>query len=179
MPREKFQIGVVGSAADLKYGQEVAAAAEEIGKLIALSGSILFFGAEKDTDSLSTAACRGAKKAGGLTVGVTYGKTKEIWEKDMVDVIIPTGLDRGGGREYILVLMCHALISISGGSGTLTELAVAYQAKIPMVALVGFGGWSDKLADTFMDAREAVKVVPAHTPAEAVNLAISLAREKS
>jgi hypothetical protein len=54
------------------------------------------FGAEKDADSLSTAACRGAKRESGLTVGITYGKTKDIYEKD-ADVVIPTGLERGGG----------------------------------------------------------------------------------
>jgi len=54
----------------------------------------------------------------------------------------------------VLVLACDAVISISGGSGTLTELAIAYQANIPMIALSGFGGWSDELADTYFDQRQ-------------------------
>ena len=56
----KFQIGVMGSAADLKYSKEVERAAYEVGRLIAEEDGVLFFGAEKDSDSLSTAACRGA-----------------------------------------------------------------------------------------------------------------------
>jgi len=140
---------VMGSAADLKYSKKIELAAERLGELIAQKGGILFFGAEKDSDSLSTAACRGAKKANGLTVGVTYGKGKDIWEKNYADVIIPCGLERGGGRELVLVLACDAIIAISGGSGTLTELAIAYQANIPMIALTGYGGWSDKLAGTY------------------------------
>lgn len=172
--KRKLQIGVMGSAADLKYAKEVEQAAEKLGELIAKNDGILFFGAEKDSDSLSTAACRGAKKANGITVGVTYGKGKEIWEKDYADIIIPSGLERGGGRELVLVLACDAIISISGGSGTLTELAIAYQADIPMVALKGFGGWSDKLADTYFDGRKRRKVELAKTPKEAVDLAIKL-----
>lgn len=168
----KFQIGVMGSAADLNYKKEFEEAAEKIGELIAQKGGVLFFGAEKDVDSLSTAACRGAKKFDGLTVGVTYGKGKDIFQKD-ADVIIPTGLERGGGREFVLVLACDAVISISGGSGTLTELAIAYQADIPMVALMGFGGWSDKLADSYFDGRNRRLVIKASSPEEAVDLAFA------
>jgi uncharacterized protein (TIGR00725 family) len=174
---KKLQIGVMGSAADLKYAKEVEQAAEKLGELIAQKGGILFFGAEKDSDSLSTAACRGAKKANGLTVGVTYGKGKDIWEKDYVDVIIPSGLERGGGRELVLVLACDVIISISGGSGTLTELAIAYQANIPMIALEGYGGWSDKLADTYFDGRKRLKVLKAKNPEEAVKLAFKIAKK--
>jgi len=166
----KFQIGVMGSAADLKYEKEFEAAAYEVGKLVAKSGGILFFGAEKDSDSLSTAACRGAKEAGGITVGITYGKGKDVWQKD-ADIIIPCGLERGGGRETVLVTGCDAVISISGGSGTLTELAIAYQADIPTVALKGFGGWSDKLAGEFIDERQRQQTLAAESPEEAVELA--------
>ncbi len=166
----KFQIGVMGSAADLKYSKEIEVLAEKIGQLVAEKGGILVFGAEKDSDSLSTAACRGAKKANGLTVGVTYGKGKDIWEKD-ADVIIPSGLERGGGRELVLVLACDAIIAISGGSGTLTELAIAYQADIPMVALKGVGGWSEKLAGEYIDGRERRLTFGADTADEAVEIA--------
>ena len=169
--KRKLQIGVMGSAADLKYAKEVEQAAEKIGELIAKEGGILFFGAEKDSDSLSTAACRGAKKANGITVGVTYGKDKDIWEKEYADIIIPSGLERGGGRELVLVLACDAVISISGGSGTLTELAIAYQADIPMIALTGFGGWSDQLAGRYFDGRKRRKVVQADSVEVAVNIA--------
>ncbi len=169
--KNKLQIGVMGSAADLQYSKEVEIAAEKLGELIARRGGILFFGAEKDSDSLSTAACRGAKKANGITVGVTYGKGKDIWGKVDADIIIPSGLERGGGREFVLVLACDAIISISGGSGTLTELAIAYQANIPMIALKGYGGWSDKLAGEFFDNRRRRKVLEATTPEEAVKLA--------
>src|SRR5690606_10868306 len=104
-------------------------------------------------------------------------KGKDIWEKGYADVVIPCGLERGGGRELVLVLACDAVISISGGSGTLTELAIAYQANIPMIALEGFGGWSDTLADTYFDSRKRRKVLKAQTAEEAVGLAFEEAEK--
>lgn len=172
----KLQIGVMGSAADLAYDKKVQEIAEEVGKLVAQSGAVLVFGAEKDCDSLSTAACRGAKAAGGLTVGVTYGKGKDIWEPEAADIVIASGLERGGGRETTLVLSCDVIIAISGGSGTLTELAVAYQADIPMVAVTGAGGWSDKLAGEYLDGRKRRVIYAAATPSEAVALALREAK---
>jgi len=153
----KLQIGVMGSAADLKYSKDFENLAEEVGYWVAKNGATLFFGAEKDYDSLSTAACRGAKSAQGLTVGVTYGKGLDIFEKKNVDVVIASGLERGGGRELALVLSCDAIISVSGGSGTLTEIAIAYQANIPAIVLKDTGGWSEKLGGQFLDSRNRIK----------------------
>lgn len=176
MKKKKIQIGVMGSAADLKYGKNIEELAEEVGYQIAKNGAILIFGAEKDYDSLSTAACRGAKKASGLTVGITYGKGMDIYEKN-ADVVIPTGLERGGGRELTLVLSCDVIITINGGSGTLTEIAIAYQANIPVVALSNTGGWSKKLSGRYLDDRKRIKIESATNPKEAVLLAIKLATE--
>lgn len=169
----KIQIGVMGSAADLRYSENIEKLAEEVGYWVAKNNATLVFGAEKDYDSLSTAACRGAKKANGYTVGVTYGKGLEVFEKN-ADFIVVSGLERGGGREMCLVLSCDAIVTLSGGSGTLTEIAIAYQANIPVVALSGTGGWTDKLAGTYLDQRERLIIETAKTPREAVEKAIQL-----
>jgi len=174
----KLQIGVMGSAADLNYSQAIETLAEEIGYLVALSGAALIFGAEKDYDSLSTAACRGAKRGQGLTIGVTYGKGLNVFEKENADIIIGSGLERGGGREFVLVLSCDAIIAVSGGSGTLTEIAVAYQANIPIVVLDKTGGWSERLAGQYLDGRNRIKAEAAATPQQAVELAVSLAQKR-
>jgi len=168
----KLQIGVMGSAADMQYSAQVEALAERTGELIAEAGAIVVFGAEKDSDSLSTAACRGAKNKNGLAVGVTYGKHKNVWQKNIADFIVVTGLERGGGRETSLVLTCDCVIAISGGSGTLTELAIAYQADIPMVCLRGTGGWSDEMADTSFDTRGRRVCIGVDTAEEAVEIAL-------
>ncbi len=174
---QKIQIGVMGSASDLGYSEKIAILAEEVGFCVAQKGAALIFGAEKDCDSLSTSACRGAKKAGGLTVGVTYGKGKDVYEKETADIIISSGLERGGGRELTLVLSCDGIITIGGGSGTLTEMAIAYQANIPIVAIEDTGGWSDKLAGEYIDERKRFKVEKAKTPKEAVDLLLELINE--
>lgn len=172
----KLQIGVMGSAQDLNYGSELEELAEKVGYELACRGAILVFGAEKDYDSLSTAACRGAKRAGGMTVGVTYGRGKAIYQKD-ADIVVCTGMERGGGREFVLAASCDALIGISGGSGTLNELVVAYQLNIPMVVLQGTGGWADRLANTYFDARQRRLVYGAKTPEEAAELAARMGQE--
>lgn len=177
--KRRYQIGVMGSAADLKYSKKVEEIAEEAGRLIAESGNITVYGAEKDYDSLSTAAARGAKKSGGITVGITYGKGKDIWDKEgNTDVIICSGLERGGGREFVLVNSCDAIIIVSGGSGTLTESAIAYQLNIPIVALIGTGGWADKLAGTYIDARKRLKVIPAKNAGDAVQKILDIIEKK-
>jgi hypothetical protein len=171
MQKRRIQIGVMGSAADLNYSDQVRQLAEEVGREVAKAGCVLMFGAEKDYDSLSTAASRGARSAGGMTVGVTYGKGLEVFEE--ADVIVTSGAERGGPRESVLVLSCDAIITISGGSGTLTEMLVAYQANIPIVALVGTGGWSDKMAGEFFDSRERVCVQIERNPKDAVGRALA------
>ena len=171
----KLQIGVMGSAADTEYTKLVTEIAQGVGEEIARSGNITVYGAEKDTDSLSTAAARGAKKQNGLTVGVTYGKGKDIWDKeDNTDVVICSGMERGGGREFVLVNSCDGLIAVSGGSGTMNEMLVAYQLNIPIVVMKGTGGWADKMAGKYFDSRQRMKAVPAKTPREAVQKIINL-----
>lgn len=177
--KRRYQIGVMGSAADLQYTKAVEALAEKVGEAVAKRGGITVYGAEKDYDSLSTAAARGAKRAGGLTVGVTYGQGKDIWDKDgNTDVIVCSGLGRGGGREFVLVNSCDGIIAISGGSGTMNEMLIAYQLNIPIVVIKGSGGWADKMADQYMDDRKRLKVMAADTPEAAVEKIWELVGEK-
>ncbi len=173
--KRKLQIGVMGSAADLQYSKKIEKIAEEIGRAIAVSGNITVYGAEKDYDSLSTAAARGAKKAGGLTVGVTYGKGKDIYDQDgNTDVLVCSGMERGGGREFVLVNSCDGVIAVSGGSGTMNEMLVAYQLNIPVVVIKGTGGWADKMAGKHFDDRKRMIAVAAVTAQEAVDKIIKL-----
>ncbi|MEK7496388.1 MAG: succinylglutamate desuccinylase/aspartoacylase family protein, partial [Patescibacteria group bacterium] len=173
----KIQIGVMGSSADLKYTKQLQKVAEEVGYWIAKRGATLIFGAEKDYDSLSSAACRAASRFGGLAVGVTYDQGLGIYEKT-ASVIIATGVGRGGGREFSLVSSCDVIITIGGGSGTLTEMAIAYQLNIPIVSLLKTGGWSSRLAGKYLDERSRLRCEPAKNARAAVDLAIKLAQQK-
>ena len=172
----KVQIGVMGSAADLNYSEETLKFAKELGKLIALSGNILVYGAEKDYTSLSTEAAKEASKNNGITVGVAGGKSKNIFGKYRPTVLINSGQEIGGGREFNLVLSCDVIIAISGGSGTLTEMAIAYQAGIPIVVIDKFGGWAEKLSDQYFDDRRRLKCERAGSAKEALELALSLVK---
>jgi uncharacterized protein (TIGR00725 family) len=172
--KRKLQIGVMGSASDLGYSSNIEKIAESLGYLIAKSGWILMFGAEKDYDSLSTAACRGAKKAGGMAIGITYGKGLDVYDPNMADAIIATGLERGGGREMSLVLSCDVIICVGGGSGTLTEILVAYQAGIPIVTIKNTGGWSEKIGDGYIDSRNRIKIEAVDSPEKAIDFCLNL-----
>ncbi len=167
----RLQIGVIGSCNDLNYSNEAEKFTRELGKCIAKNGYTLVFGAEKDINSLPTVAALAAKKAGGQTIGVTYEKGLDIFNPEAATAVIATGLVRGGGRETALTLSCDTVIAIAGGSGTLNEICIAYQANIPIVVIDRFGGWSKQLANTFLDERNRYKFVVAKTPVEAVKLA--------
>lgn len=172
----RLQIGVMGSAADLRYQTFYEELAESLGREIAKYNAVLIFGAEKDYDSLSTAASRGARRAGGLTLGITYGKGLDVYET--ADIIVATGLERGGGREFSLVLSCDGIITINGGSGTLNEMLVAYQAGIPIVAMEETGGWSGQMSGKYFDDRKRIKVNGCKTPSEAVETLVSLIQKR-
>ena len=76
----------------------------------------------------------------------------------------------GGGREFVLVNSCDAIIAISGGSGTLTEMAIAYQANIPIITIDKFKGWSKKMSNKYFDDRKRLKCLRASTPKEALDI---------
>lgn len=174
-----LQIGVMGSAADLKYSKETVKFARNVGKLIAKTGNILVYGAEKEYSSLSTEAAKEASKNNGITIGVTSGKDKKIYGKYRPTILINSGLEIGGGREFNLVLSCDVIIAISGGSGTLTEMAIAYQAGIPIITVEKFGGWASRLSNQYIDDRNRIKCISVKTVEEAVQSAIeSIPKEK-
>ena len=167
-----YQIGIMGSAADLNYNEEVLNFAKELGRLIAKSNNILVYGAEKEYSSLSTEAAIEASKNNGLTVGITPDKGKNVYGDFKPTVLIPCGLGMGGGREFVLVNSCDAIIAISGGSGTLTEMAIAYQANIPIITIDKFNGWSKKMSNKYFDDRKRLKCLSASTPKEALDITL-------
>lgn len=170
---KSIQIGVIGSMADMGLKDSLKKLASEIGQEIARKKSTLIFGFEGDFSSISLIAAKSVEKAGGKTIAFIWGNEKQDLQGLNSSQIV-TGQNRGGGREFILVLSCDAIIALGGGSGTLTEIAIAYQANIPVVVLEQTGGWSEKLGNTFLDERKKMKVNTALSAEEAVSKAISL-----
>jgi hypothetical protein len=81
------------------------------------------------------AACRGAKSAGGLTVGILPDMDRNECNP-YVDFSIVTGL--GSVRNSLVVLTGQAVIAVGGAYGTLSEIAFAgiYGRKV-----IGLGTW--------------------------------------
>lgn len=176
MNEQLLQIGVIGSACDAEQQTEQYELARAIGEELSKASTILMYGAEKDTNSLSTEVAKSMRENGGFVIGLTYGKTRDIFGE--ANAVIATGLERGGGREMALCFSCDTLITIGGGSGTLTEMGIAYQARVPMVALKNSGGWSEKMAGTYLDERKRILISSADSPKQAVELAVELATER-
>ncbi len=94
------------------------------------------------------AACRGAKEAGGTTIGILPGTDRAAANR-FVDFAIPTGL--GEARNALVVRAADALIAVGGAYGTLSEIAFALKAGKPVA---GLGTW-DVDGVTVADSPEA------------------------
>jgi uncharacterized protein (TIGR00725 family) len=81
------------------------------------------------------AACRGAKQAGGLTVGILPGSDRSE-ANPYVDVVLPTGL--GEARNALVVGAADVVVAVGGGYGTLSEIALALKAG---KRVIGLGTW--------------------------------------
>ena len=134
---------------------EVLASAEEVGRLLAQRGCVVVTGGRA---GVAEAASRGSVLAGGTTVGILPG-ARRVEANPYVTVAVPTGL--GESRNALVVMDASAVIALPGAYGTLSEVAFALLAGIPVVVLAD--GWD--IAGT----------VPARTPADAVDLALDLA----
>ena len=138
--------------------------AEEIGAEIAKRGLALACGG---LSGVMEAACRGAKKNGGVTIGILPTDSKETANK-YVDYAIPTGL--GYSRNFLVAKTGDAVIAIDGSAGTLSEIAIAWFSDKPVIAMASSGGWAQKLAGTKIDQRRTDEVFPATSPKEALDI---------
>ena len=147
----------MGSGGD--PGPEIEAAAERLGELIADRGWVLLNGGR--ASGVMDASARGASRAGGLVIGVLpdgdgAGASLHL------DIAIRTGI--GDARNLVNVLSSDIVIAMTGGCGTLSEVALALNAGRTVICL-GFDP-GPSVAD-----REGVTLLRASTPEEAVLLA--------
>jgi len=146
--RKKLRIGVIGGGnPDVKSLQ----ISFQVGKLIAKKGAILVCGG---LGGVMEAASRGAKKAGGLTVGILPGNNPYD-ANPYIDLPLATGM--GYSRNSLVAMNSDVLIAVDGKYGTLTEIAYGciYRKKI-----IGLGTWKIK------------GVIQAETPEQAIELAL-------
>ncbi|MHA1863980.1 MAG: TIGR00725 family protein [Candidatus Thorarchaeota archaeon] len=154
-------ISVIGGA---DSNPEILKLAEDIGAEIAKRGVALACGGMM---GVMEASCRGAKKHGGVTIGILPSDSKEN-ANDYVDFAIPTGL--GYSRNFIVAKTGDAVIAIDGSAGTLSEIAIAWFSDKIIVALASSGGWAEKLAGTQIDERRTDVVHSADSPEEALDI---------
>jgi uncharacterized protein (TIGR00725 family) len=140
------QVSVIGS------GGEWDAAAEEIGRLLAERGCTVVTGG---LGEVMAAAHRGAKSAGGTTIAILPGESREA-ANEWADHVVVTGI--GHARNLAVAASGDAVIAVGGSWGTLAEIAFARRLGRAVVALEG------------APAVEGIEV--ASSPAEAVELAL-------
>jgi hypothetical protein len=144
----RYSICVSGAAAGETL-KESALLAEATGAAVAKSGHILTTGA---TVGLPYAAARGAKKAGGMSIGFSPAVSlREHLRKyrlpyDVFDFINFTGLDYVG-RDLYLVQSSDAVITVGGRFGSLHEFTSALEAHKPCGVLLGSGGTADLIPE--------------------------------
>lgn len=135
--------------------------AEQVGRQIARQGAVLVCGGR---GGVMEAACRGAKAEGGTTVGILPGMDRQE-ANAYVDIPIVTGL--GEARNAIVVRTADAVVAVSGGYGTLSEIGLALKMGRPVV---GLGTWELRREGKAVDG-----VDQAGTPEQAVDLALARA----
>jgi uncharacterized protein (TIGR00725 family) len=117
------QVSVIGS------GVEHEARAEEVGRLLAERGCVVVTGG---LGEVMAAAARGAKSAGGTTLGILPGERLGD-RNEWVDLAVVTGI--GHARNLAVVASGEAVIAVGGSWGTLAEIAFARRLGRPVVIL--------------------------------------------
>jgi uncharacterized protein (TIGR00725 family) len=138
-----MQVAVVGS------GAEHEKRAEEVGRLLAERGCTVVCGGRGEG---MAAAARGAKSAGGTTIGILPGETR-AGANEWIDHVVVTGI--GHARNLAVVASGEAVIAVGGRWGTLAEIGLARTLGRPVVILEP--GWEIEGVERAATAREAVE----------------------
>jgi len=164
---KNLYVTVIGSSANVP--SHILKLAYQVGLELGKRGAILVCGGR---GGIMETVAKGAKEAGGITIGILPGLTREEANK-YIDIAIPTGM--GHARNVINVLSGDVVIVIHGGPGTLSEVGLALAYSKPVVVLRGSGGVADLVAGRTIGSST---VYVANSPSEAVKKAIELVEQK-
>ena len=120
-------VGVMGGG---KVTSQVAASAYRLGSLIAAQGWILLNGGRNAGVMASSA--RGAREKDGLTVGILPDDNPHA-ASAFIQIPILTGM--GNARNCINVLSSHVVVACAGGTGTISEIALALKSNRPVILM--------------------------------------------
>lgn len=160
-------IAVSGSNGnDRTLNNEILQIAEKTGYLIAKKGGILLCGG---LSGIMEASAKGAKQAGGITVGLLP------WKKEAANpyIDIPLATNLGFYRNTLIINCADSVISICGRWGTLNEIAMAVSIDKPTIIIGESKGVCDIFARQDILKQFRKKPLIADSPEEAVNLAFS------
>src|SRR5918911_2705478 len=142
-----IQVAVIGS------GREHQGRAEEVGRLLAERGCTVVTGG---LGEVMSGAARGAKSAGGTTIGILPGESRDD-ANEWIDHVVVTGI--GHARNLAVAASGDAVIAVGGSWGTLAEIGFASRLGRRVVVLEP--GW------------EVAGLLRAETPAQAVDAALA------
>ncbi len=125
----KTVIGVMGGC---HVDDTTQRSAYELGRLIAENGWVLLNGGR--ATGVMDASAKGAREAGGLTVGVLFEDDRDAASPHL-DLVLPTGM--GSARNIVNVLSSDVVVACPGSGGTMSEIAMALRFE-RRVVVMGF-----------------------------------------
>lgn len=155
-------ISIIGAG---EPAADIAELAEQVGRELATRGIALVCGG---LGGVMEAACRGAKSAGGIAIGVLPGSDPAAANR-WVDIPICTGMSHA--RNAIVVKTGRAAIAVGGAYGTLSEIGHALAEDIPVI---GLRTW-ELVRDGTVDRG----IIIADDPKDAVDKAVEAARKRT
>ncbi len=132
MHKQKITVSVIGARVSTP---KTAKLANAVGRMVAEAGCVLVCGGLL---GLMRESCRGAKEAGGLTIGLLPGNEKTD-ANEFVDIALPTTI--GYSRNVIVAASANIVIALPGSFGTESEICYALVYGRPVIDL---GGWKMK-----------------------------------
>jgi uncharacterized protein (TIGR00725 family) len=119
-------IGVIGAG---QCDSSIYHLAMQVGEEIAKRNGILVCGG---LGGVMEAAAKGASDAGGLTVGILPGPSRNTANPY---IKVPVATDMGQARNAIIAHTADGLLAVSGGAGTLSEIGHGLKIGKPVVGL--------------------------------------------
>ena len=146
----KHIVSVLGG--NSAVSDEALTQAESLGRAIVDNGWLLCTGGRS---GIMEAASIGAKKSDSWTghqiIGILPNENHGGGNQSL-DIELPSGL--GLARNALVVRFCDVCVALSGGAGTLSEIALAWQFERPVAVMSNSGGWSERLSGMALDHRQ-------------------------
>jgi len=149
MRKQRITVSVIGGH---KINSEVEQLAHCVGKIVADVGATLVCGGLGGAMMHSS---KGAKEAGGTTIGLLPGKEK-MDANEYIDIALPTSF--GYARNAMVACSADIIIALPGSHGTSCEISYGFVYKRPIIDL---GNWNREGMIKVKDIDEAKEVLEA------------------